>query len=304
VATREGATLRYVHQDSLGSTSTMSAADGTADSSISYFPFGNCRFSQGNLGTDKLFTGQRLDATGLYYYNARYYDATIGRFTSPDNNVSQPFNPQNLNRYSYCLNNPLKYIDPSGRDQIIETGGVNDNGDTWYTISDGQGNLLAIATGIDDLAQKMNDCEAVTREVDLPLGQAAADYINNEGQSTGGQATTSAPTTAGQVMPPTPPTPQPTLPVGTTTPTTQKNSANNISASLGPAKSNQRTIFGIPLKRFGGIVLETFLDIPLAIAIVGGVVTGTLPGLIIPILAYEAQVAPFHILAAWMFFSD
>ena len=64
-------------------------------------------------------------------------------------------NPQNLNRYSYVLNNPLKYIDPSGHDQIITTGGVNANGETWYMIFDGAGNLLAIATGMDDLALKM-----------------------------------------------------------------------------------------------------------------------------------------------------
>jgi RHS repeat-associated protein len=58
--------------------------------------------------------GQRLDATGLYYYNARYYDPMIGRFISPDIIVQSPANPQTLNRYSYCLNNPLKYRDPSG----------------------------------------------------------------------------------------------------------------------------------------------------------------------------------------------
>ncbi len=45
---------------------------------------------------------------------ARYYDATIGRFISPDTIVPEPFNPQSLNRYSYCLNNPLRYVDPSG----------------------------------------------------------------------------------------------------------------------------------------------------------------------------------------------
>jgi uncharacterized protein RhaS with RHS repeats len=36
------------------------------------------------LNIDKFFTGWWLDQTGLYYYNARYYDATIGRFISPD----------------------------------------------------------------------------------------------------------------------------------------------------------------------------------------------------------------------------
>jgi RHS repeat-associated protein len=70
--------------------------------------------------TDKLFTGQRLDATGLYYYNARYYDATIGRFISPDSIIPHPYNPQSFNRYSYCLNNPLKYIDPSGHDGVSD----------------------------------------------------------------------------------------------------------------------------------------------------------------------------------------
>jgi RHS repeat-associated protein len=68
----------------------------------------------GFLSTPNLFTGQRLDHTGLYYYNARYYDTSIGRFISPDTIIPNPANPQNFNRYSYCLNNPLKYADPSG----------------------------------------------------------------------------------------------------------------------------------------------------------------------------------------------
>ena len=42
------------------------------------------RNSTGTIATDKKFTGQRLDGTGLYYYNARYYDTSIGRFISAD----------------------------------------------------------------------------------------------------------------------------------------------------------------------------------------------------------------------------
>ncbi|MCL4500057.1 MAG: RHS repeat-associated core domain-containing protein [Chloroflexi bacterium] len=68
----------------------------------------------GSVPTDRLFTGQRLDQTDLYFYNARYYDATIGRFVSPDTLIPNPANPQSFNRYSYVLNNPLKYTDPSG----------------------------------------------------------------------------------------------------------------------------------------------------------------------------------------------
>ncbi len=66
------------------------------------------------MPTDKKFTGQRLDSTGLYYYNARYYDPTIGRFISPDPIIQNNANPQFFNRYSYVLNNPLKYVDPTG----------------------------------------------------------------------------------------------------------------------------------------------------------------------------------------------
>ena len=55
-----------------------------------------------------------MDGTGLYYYGARYYDPAIGRFISADIIVQSPANPQTLNRYSYCINNPLKYIDPTG----------------------------------------------------------------------------------------------------------------------------------------------------------------------------------------------
>jgi RHS repeat-associated protein len=80
---------------------------------VKYLPFGEAR-ADVDIPTDKLFTGQRLDATGLYYYNARYYDATIGRFISPDIIVPYINGSQSLNRYSYCRNNPIKYIDPSG----------------------------------------------------------------------------------------------------------------------------------------------------------------------------------------------
>ncbi len=73
---------------------------------------------------------------------ARYYDATIGRFISADTIVPQPFNPQSLNRYSYCLNNPLKYIDPTGHDgeeTVWEQGTITLEDGTeiphWYPVT-------------------------------------------------------------------------------------------------------------------------------------------------------------------------
>ena len=64
---------------------------------------------------DRGYTGhEHLDLLGLINMNGRMYDPLLGRFLSPDPYVQAPTDPQNLNRYSYCLNNPLKYTDPSG----------------------------------------------------------------------------------------------------------------------------------------------------------------------------------------------
>jgi len=116
VALRNGTNLRYIHQDNLGSTSVVTNSSGAQLGYRRYYPYGSTRDYLDPLDTDKKFTGQRLDGTGLYYYGARYYDPTIGRFISADTIVPNPVNPQALNRYSYCLNNPLKYIDPTGHD--------------------------------------------------------------------------------------------------------------------------------------------------------------------------------------------
>jgi len=61
------------------------------------------------------FTGQRWEqGLGLYYYKARWYDPLLGRFVQPDTLVPKPGEPQDLNRYTYVRNNPLKYTDPGG----------------------------------------------------------------------------------------------------------------------------------------------------------------------------------------------
>ncbi|MFC2018020.1 RHS repeat-associated core domain-containing protein [Chloroflexota bacterium] len=118
VAYKNNSGLTYVHQDSLGSTALTTNTSGSTVSTVRYYPYGDIRYQSGSLTTDKLFTGQRLDDTGLYFYNARYYDATIGRFISADSIVPDWTNPQSYNRYSYVLNNPLKYVDPTGHASI------------------------------------------------------------------------------------------------------------------------------------------------------------------------------------------
>jgi RHS repeat-associated protein len=133
VAMKQGSAVTYLHGDHLSSTSVASNASGALVSRQSYYAFGAVRTTEGTLPTDYTFTGQKNDAaSALMFYNARYYDANIGRFTQADTMVPNPLNPQTLNRYAYTLNNPLKYIDPSGHD-IILVGGANSDGkgDPW-----------------------------------------------------------------------------------------------------------------------------------------------------------------------------
>jgi len=67
------------------------------------------------------FTGHEwLPWFNMYNMNGRLYDPVVGRFLSPDENVQMPDFSQNFNRYSYALNNPLKYIDPNGEWFVID----------------------------------------------------------------------------------------------------------------------------------------------------------------------------------------
>src|SRR5690606_31734198 len=65
--------------------------------------------------TEQGFTGHRqMDALGIVHMKGRIYDPTLGRFLQADPFVQEPKNSQNYNRYSYVLNNPMSYTDPSG----------------------------------------------------------------------------------------------------------------------------------------------------------------------------------------------
>ncbi|VVH58451.1 Rhs-family protein, partial [uncultured Gammaproteobacteria bacterium] len=65
--------------------------------------------------TNRGFTGhEHIDEMGFIHMNGRVYDPQIGRFLSADPHIQDPYNTQSYNRYSYVMNNPLKYTDPSG----------------------------------------------------------------------------------------------------------------------------------------------------------------------------------------------
>ena len=115
IAIRRGGTLYYVVPDHLGGTLRVVDTSGATIDDIRYHAFGGTRSGGTNLQTDKRFTGQTLDmSTGLYWYGSRAYDPVLGRFVQPDTIVPDHRNPQSLNRYSYVLNSPVRYTDPTG----------------------------------------------------------------------------------------------------------------------------------------------------------------------------------------------
>ena len=116
----------YVYPDILGSWCVISGQSKRLARSIHFDPWGNPKiFNNWTLVDSTTLTGFSMPARGftghehLQRFNiinmkGRLYDPVIGRFFSPDNFVQLPDFTQNYNRYSYCLNNPLTYVDPSG----------------------------------------------------------------------------------------------------------------------------------------------------------------------------------------------
>ena len=97
----------------MGSAS-LTTAGSAVEASRAYYAYGAERSATGDLKTDRTFTGQKSDASGLLYYNARYYDPALGTFISPDAIVPDPVLVIDYNRFLYARGNPFKYADPDG----------------------------------------------------------------------------------------------------------------------------------------------------------------------------------------------
>ena len=113
IAVKRGSALYHLHGDHRGSNS-LTTAGSVVETSRAYHPYGFERAASGTLRTDRTFTGQKEDGTGLLYYNARYYDPALGTFISPDSLVPDAGMVIDYNRFLYARGNPLKYSDSSG----------------------------------------------------------------------------------------------------------------------------------------------------------------------------------------------
>jgi RHS repeat-associated protein len=120
------------------SSSVTTDANGVKTASALYKAFGETRFSAGNLGTDYKFTGQREEASlGIYYFNARWFDPSLGRFTSPDSIVpTSTQGTQAWDRYAFVNNNPVRYNDPTGHTAVADQDQSHENGQCDDSVTD------------------------------------------------------------------------------------------------------------------------------------------------------------------------
>lgn len=171
--------MYYLHPDYLGSVHLITNSAGATVQELGFDAWGRQRnatnWTYASLPAPKFdrgYTGhEHLPGFELVNMNGRMYDPVVGRFLSPDPVLQSPGNLQNYNRYSYVLNNPLKYTDPSGYvlddyygdfeyDQPLGGGGWMANfGEPGYAgwagmFSDGVGH--SIAPHLDRARQKSN----------------------------------------------------------------------------------------------------------------------------------------------------
>jgi RHS repeat-associated protein len=130
--------LFFLLGDHLGSTAVQTNSNGSLSASLKYLPWGSERDSSGTMRTTFRFTGQRAETDlggtdGLYYYGARWYDSSLGRFISADSLIPNPGNVLDWDRYAAMRNNPLKYTDPTGH-EICNADGWCGEYDPYYDI--------------------------------------------------------------------------------------------------------------------------------------------------------------------------
>ena len=117
--------LRFYHLDHLGSVRQLTNVEADVAASYDYLPYGK---EVGSSTAPLQFTGHERDSHGpgdednLDYMHARYYSPHLSRFVAVDPVLGDAAMPQSWNRYAYALNNPEKYIDPTGEASALVVG--------------------------------------------------------------------------------------------------------------------------------------------------------------------------------------
>jgi|GEM_PF-1972828 len=149
---QRGGHTYYYHRNSLGSVVALSDESGNVVERYTYDAYGaatvqdsrgGSQIHPSSVGNPYLFTGQRYDAeTGLYDYRARAYDPARGRFLQRDPSGYT----DGLNLYTYTRDNPLNFIDPTGRN-AADPAAVQINSALLQQTTPGTVNYISLSTG-------------------------------------------------------------------------------------------------------------------------------------------------------------
>ncbi|UML79774.1 SpvB/TcaC N-terminal domain-containing protein [Leptospira kirschneri] len=119
-ALNEVGALAYYLTDQVDSVSHVLDDEGNTLSQMQYQPYGETFVQRGDLNFSPKYNSQELDReSGFYFYNARFYDPGIARFTSADTIVDGEFDTQGWNRFSYVKGNPIRAKDPTGHEIFV-----------------------------------------------------------------------------------------------------------------------------------------------------------------------------------------
>ncbi|XZF14273.1 FG-GAP-like repeat-containing protein [Chitinophagaceae bacterium MMS25-I14] len=189
----------FVLTDHLGSITHIIDENGSLVEEKSFDAWGRARDPQTwttlpptgvSNGWDRGYTGHELiPQFGIINMNGRLYDPLLGRIFSPDDYVQQPDNAQNYNRYSYCLNNPLKYNDPNGEwfglDDLFVAGvgfvvgyleyGISTHYWGWKALANGGASMVFAWLGYNTFGLSTLAGESIT----ATTGEYAATYAVN-----------------------------------------------------------------------------------------------------------------------------
>ncbi|MGN7864632.1 RHS repeat-associated core domain-containing protein [Chryseobacterium sp. 22458] len=126
----ENGSYKFLHKDYIGSVLAISDEAGNKLEQRHYDAWGN--FTHLKIGNEAVITDKSIIAgmtllidrgytshehlmnVGIIHMNGRLYDPLLRRFLNADENIQEPTNTQNYNKYGYVMNNPLMYNDPSG----------------------------------------------------------------------------------------------------------------------------------------------------------------------------------------------
>ena len=187
--------LYFYHPDHLGSSSYITDREGRITQHTEYIAFGEVLFEEHSTSRTMpyLFNGKELDTeTGLYYYGARYLDSKTSLWLNTDplsgyNPIQETehyidgqhnggiYNYSNLNTYIYTYQNPIKYIDPNGKQVYFDAGALIQQrlNSTVYTLKQ------KVINKYNDAKQAVKNIYNTTKNSIIQTGKNTQTWIKN-----------------------------------------------------------------------------------------------------------------------------